>query len=67
MSDMAAATGRDASKYEKMAEDAKSYLLATFFAEPDGMIVPVLRGMQTPALFALKLGLVEGEARAKTV
>jgi len=67
MSEMAAATGRDASKYEKMAEDAKSYLLATFFAEPDGMIVPVLRGMQTPALFALKLGLVEGEARAKTV
>ena len=67
MAEMAAAIGQDAAKYGKMAEDAKAYLRAEFFAEPDGMIVPVLRGMQTPALFALKLGLVEGDARDKTI
>ena len=65
--EMAAATGRDASKYLKMADEAKAYMRAEFFAEPDGMIVPVLRGMQTPALFALKLGLVEGEAKERTL
>ena len=67
MAAMAAATGRDAAKYEKMAEEAKAYMLGEFFAEPDGMVVPVLRGMQTPALFALKLGLVEGEAKDRTI
>ena len=67
MAEMAAATGRDASKYQKMAEDAKAYMRAEFFASADGLIVPALRGMQTPALFALKLGLVEGEAKAKTL
>jgi len=67
MAEMAAATGRDAAKYRKMALDAKAYMRSEFFAQPDGMIVPALRGMQTPALFALKLGLVEGEAKAKTL
>ncbi len=67
MAAMAAATGRDAAKYEKMAEEAKSYMRGEFFASPDGMVAPALRGMQTPALFALKLGLVEGEAKAKTI
>ena len=67
MAVMAAATGRDASKYLKMADEAKAYMRAEFFAEPDGMVVPVLRGMQTPALFALKLGLVEGEAKERTL
>ena len=67
MAAMAAATGRDAAKYEKMADEAKAYMLGEFFAEPDGMVVPVLRGMQTPALFALKLGLVEGEAKDRTI
>ncbi len=67
MAEMAAATGRDAAKYEKMAEDARSYLQSEFFAAPDGMIVPALRGMQTPALFALALGLVDGDAKEKTL
>ena len=55
--------GKDAAKYEKMAEEAKAYLRGEFFASEDGMIVPVLRGMQTPALFALKLGLVKSAWR----
>ena len=67
MAEMAAATGKDEAKYLKMAEDAKAYMRAEFFASADGLIVPILRGMQTPALFAIKLGLVEGEAKAKTI
>ena len=69
MAQMAAATGRDeaARRYAKMADDAKTYMRNEFFASPDALVIPVLRGMQTPALFALKLGLVEGDARTKTI
>lgn len=67
MAAMAKATGRDAGKYEKMSAEAKAYLKSTFFSSPDGRIDGRFRGMQTPALFALKLGLVEGEAKAQTV
>ena len=67
MREMAAATGRDAAKYAQMAEEAKAYLKASFFAADDGLILPTFRDMQTPALFALKFGLVEGEARTKTI
>ena len=69
MSEMAAATGRkDAvAKYAKMAGEAKDYLRKEFFTGPEGTATPVLAGMQTPALFALKLGLVEGAAREKTI
>ncbi len=67
MAQMANATGRNASPYVKMAADAKAFLKKTFFNAPDGMILPVFRDMQTPALFALKFGLVEGDAKAKTV
>ena len=66
MEAMARATGRDAAKYADMAARAKAHLKGRFFASEDGMVLPVLRGMQTPALFALKLGLVEGDAKAKT-
>ena len=69
MADMAVATGRgaDAAKYRKMAADAEDYMKKTFFSESDGMVVKALRGMQTPALFALRLGLVDGAARSKTI
>ena len=66
MRDMALATGRDAAKYAKMAEDAKAYILENFF-EDDGLVAKPLRGMQTPALFALKFDLVSGEAKTKTI
>ena len=67
MEAMARATGRDTAKYARMAAEAKAYLKAKFFATDDGMIIPLFRDMQTPALFALKLGLVEGAAKEKTV
>jgi len=67
METMAAAIGKDAAKYAKMAEEAKEYLKKNFFSPEDGLLVEPMRGMQTPALFALKLGLVEGDAKAKTI
>ncbi|MCQ2388755.1 MAG: glycoside hydrolase family 78 protein [Kiritimatiellae bacterium] len=67
MAAMAKGTGRDASKYEQMAAKAKAHLKKTFFDTPDGLVLACFRGMQTPALFALKLGLVEGAAKEATI
>ena len=62
MRDMAAASGRDASKYEAMQAEAVSYLRSKFLT-PDGKFkTAILNTMQTPALFALRNRLVEGEA-----
>ena len=62
MRDMAAATGRDAAKYAAMHEAAKDYI-KTQFMNPDGTFkLEILNTMQTPALFALKNHLVEGQA-----
>lgn len=67
MADMAAATGRDAAKYSQMAADAREYMKTTFL-NPDGTFkTEILNTMQTPALFALKNGLVEGEAKARMI
>ena len=63
MRDMALATGRDAAKYADMEQRAKQYLRDTFL-NPDGTFkTDILNTMQTPALFALKNGLVEGKAK----
>ena len=67
MATMAKAIGKDAAKYAKMAVEAKEYLKGRFFKAGDGMILPVFRDMQTPAVFALKLGLVEGRAKEATL
>ena len=66
MATMAAATGRaaDAGKYRAMAAEAEAYLRKSFIGA-DGRIAEFMRGMQTPALFALRLGLVDGEARER--
>ncbi len=59
MADMAAATGRiDAEKkYRAMADEARDYVRKEF-VQPDGMLPGFLRGMQTPALFAIKFGIL---------
>ena len=69
MAAMAEATGRieAVSRCRRMADEAKAYLKSKFFGGDDGLLLPVFRGMQTPALFALKLGLVEGAAREATI
>ena len=69
MSEMAKATGRkaEAERYARTAEKVRADIRAKWFSSPDGMISPEYRHMQAPALFALKFGLVEGEARRKTI
>ena len=63
MRDMAAATGRDVAKYDEMVLNARTR--AAHFLNAEGeFITPVLNTMQTPALFALKNGLVDGHAKA---
>ena len=63
MRDMAAATGRDAARYQAMADEAKEYLKANFLNKDGSFKTAILNTMQTPALFALKNGLVEGQAK----
>lgn len=67
MGDMAKATGRDAAKYQQMAETAKAYIKENFMNADGTFKVAILNTMQTPALFALKNGLVDGEAKAQMV
>ncbi len=63
MAQMAAATGRDAAKYEAMVKEAKALVIAKFIKPNGEFKVPIFNTMQTPALFALKNGLVEGPAK----
>ena len=62
MRDMAAATGRDAAKYAAMQQEAKTYILDNFVNADGTFKTEILNTMQTPALFALKNKLFEGEA-----
>ena len=63
MADMAKATGRCDKKYLAMVDEAKIH--AQSFINADGTFkTKILNTMQTPVLFALKAGLVEGEAKA---
>lgn len=63
MRDMAAYTGRDVQKYETMVANAKEYLKERFLTNEGKFKTEILNTMQTPALFALKNKLVEGEAK----
>ncbi len=63
MRDMAQATHRDTKLYAEMAANARTYLKEQFLDKNGNFKVAVLNTMQTPALFALKNNLVEGEAR----
>ena len=63
MCDMAAATGRDAAKYQAMAAEARACLKKEFLNANGTFKTAIFNTMQTPALFALRNGLVEGPAR----
>ena len=67
MADMAVATGRDVAKWTAMAERAKAHLVANFIDKADGLLIPLFRPLQTPAVFALKLGLLDAAAAEKTL
>lgn len=63
MRDMAAAIGKDASRYEQMVAEAKAYIREQFFTAEGTFKTEILNTMQTPALFALKNGILDGQAR----
>ena len=63
MKDMAAASGRDAAKYDLMEKKAKDYIKQRFLNADGTFKLDILNTMQTPALFALRNGLVDGEAK----
>lgn len=67
MRDMAEATGRDVVLYQQMADEARAYIRENFLNADGTFRTEVLNTMQTPALFALKNGLVEGEAKAAMI
>lgn len=67
MRDMAVATGRNAAKYQQMADAAKAYIKENFLNEDGTFKTAILNTMQTPALFALKNQLVEGEAKTNMI
>ena len=63
MKDMARATGRDATIYETMEREAKTYLREQFLNADGTFRTPILNTMQTPALFALRNNLLSGQAK----
>ena len=63
MRDMAAATGRNAALYQQMADAARQYLREQFLDDQGQFKTAIFNTMQTPALFALRNHLVEGEAK----
>lgn len=67
MRDMAAATGRDAARYEAMQKEAREYVKAKFLTENGEFVNTILNSMQTPILFALKNGILEGEAKDRAI
>ncbi len=67
MADMAEATGRDAAAYRKMADEAKAYIRSRFLTSDGAFKTEILNTMQTPALFALKNGIVDGAAMTNTI
>lgn len=67
MADMARATGRDAARYESMADDARRYIRDSFLNGDGTFKTEILNTMQTPALFALRNGLVEGTAKENMI
>ena len=69
MRDMAEATGRekDCGKYEEMYAAARAYIAETFLTPNGTFCLDVLNTMQTPTLFALKLGLFTEKAEKVAV
>ena len=55
----------EADKYFRMETDARKFLKERFLDADGKFKLDILNTMQTPALFALKLGLVEGDARTR--
>ena len=68
MSEMASALGKpdDAAEFRGSAERALRFV-REHFVEPDGLLLKPMRDLQTASVFALRFGIVEGEARERTL
>jgi alpha-L-rhamnosidase len=67
MCEMAWDTGRETAPYEKMVTEAKAYLKEKFLNEDGTFKLDILNSMQTPALFALRNNLLEGDAKENMI
>lgn len=67
MLEMARASDRDTEKYETMVAEARAYINERFLDENGDFKTDILNTMQTPALFALKNNIVNGEARERVI
>ena len=67
LKDMALATGRDTERYDAMIQRATALIKKDHLNADGTFKLQILNTMQTPALFALKNNLVEGEAKEKMI
>ncbi|MCF0199177.1 MAG: family 78 glycoside hydrolase catalytic domain [Bacteroidaceae bacterium] len=67
MRDMAVATGRDATRYNRMAAEARTYIEDRFLTPEGDFKTDLLNTMQTPALFLLRNKIVTGSAKERTI
>lgn len=67
LEELANAIGKDARRFHAMRRTAVEYIRKTFLSPDDGCVLPHLRDMQTPALFALRSGVLDESARLKTI
>ena len=67
MVEMGNAAGKDTAKYAKQSVEAKAFIKSSFFNADGTFKLATLNRMHTPALFALKLGLVEGAAKDRMI
>ena len=67
MRDMARAIGKDADKYAKMEAEAKDYIRERFIDKDGNFKTEILNTMQTPALFLLRNGILDGAAKDATI
>ena len=67
LKDMAQATGRDTERYDAMIQRATALIKKDHLNADGTFKLQILNTMQTPALFALKNNLVEGEAKENMI
>ena len=67
MAEMAAATGRDSEPFKRMGEEARQIIFRDHLNADGTFKNQILNTMQTPALFALKNNLVDGQAKENMI
>ncbi len=67
MVEMGNAVGKDTALHAQKAEEAKQYIKDKFLNADGTFKTEVLNTMQAPALFALKIGVVDGQAKADMI